>query len=78
MENTKLNTVAQKEREEDSVDLRYIVDVIWDLKYWIILSVFACLLAGYVYLKFTTPEYNRSATILIANDRMTGGMGYTY
>lgn len=75
MENTKLNTAAQKEREEDSVDLRYIVDVIWDLKYWIILSVFACLLAGYVYLKFTTPEYNRSATILIANDRMTGGMG---
>ena len=32
MENAKLNTAAQKEREEDSVDLRYIVDVIWDLK----------------------------------------------
>ena len=64
-----------REREDDSIDLRYIVDVIWDLKYWIVASVVAFLAAGYIYLKIATPEYTRSATLLIANDRMTGGMG---
>ena len=64
-----------REREDDSIDLRYIVDVIWDLKYWIVASVVAFLAAAYIYLKIATPEYTRSATLLIANDRMTGGMG---
>lgn len=64
-----------REREDDSIDLRYIVDVIWDLKYWIVASVVAFLAAGYIYLKIATPEYTRTATLLIANDRMTGGMG---
>ena len=69
------NTVSRDSRNEDSIDLRYIVDVVWDLKYWIILSVFLFLAAGYIYLKFKTPQYTRSATVLITNDRMTGGAG---
>ena len=74
MENKDIRTVQQDKREE-SVDLRYIVDVLWDLKYWIIASVVAFLAIGYVYLRFATPQYTRSATVLIANDRSTGGMG---
>lgn len=64
-----------REKKEDSIDLRYIVDVVWDLKYWIALSLVIALLAGYLFLKVKTPEYTRSATVLIANDRMTGGAG---
>ena len=63
------------EKKEDSIDLRYVVDVLWSLKYWIIASVFVLVLAGNVYIRMTTPEYTRTATVLIANDRMTGGMG---
>lgn len=63
------------EKKEDSIDLRYVVDVLWSLKYWIIASVFVLMLAGNVYIRMTTPEYTRTATVLIANDRMTGGMG---
>ncbi len=74
MENNTVK-IEQRERNEESVDLRYIVDVVWDLKYWIILSVFIAMLAGYLYLRIATPQYTRSATVLIANDRMTGGMG---
>ena len=60
---------------EESIDLRYIVDVIWDLKYWILLSVVTALVAGYIYIRTTTPKYTRTATVLVVNDRMTGGMG---
>ena len=69
------NTVSRDSRNEDSIDLGYIVDVVWDLKYWMNLSVFLFLAAGYIYLKFKTPQYTRSATVLITNDRMTGGAG---
>ena len=75
MENNTANNTVSKEKQEDSIDLRYIVDVIWDLKYWIILSVFVLMVFGYLYLRVATPQYTRSATVLIANDRMTGGMG---
>ena len=75
MENNTVNNTDPRARQEDSIDLRYIVDVLWDLKYWIILSVFVLMCMGYLYLRVTTPKYTRSATVLIANDRMTGGMG---
>ena len=73
--NANENNTVNKNKKEDSIDLRYIVDVIWDLKYWIIASVAVLMAAGYLYLKIATPQYTRSATVLIANDRMTGGMG---
>lgn len=57
------------------MDLRYIVDVVWDLKYWIIISVILAMVGGYIFLKAKIPQYTRSATVLIANDRMTGGSG---
>ena len=72
--NSNLNTEL-KDRNDDSIDLRYIVDVIWDLKYWIVISLVAFMAIGYLYLRFATPKYTRSATVLIANDRSTGGMG---
>ena len=77
MENNSVNNsnIEMREKKEDSIDLRYIVDVVWDLKYWIALSLVIALLAGYLFLKVKTPEYTRSATVLIANDRMTGGAG---
>ena len=75
MENNKSAGMDPREKNEDSIDLRYIVDVLWSLKYWIILSVFVLMLGGYFYLKTTTPQYTRSATLLIVNDRLTGGMG---
>ena len=75
MENNTANNTVSKDKQEDSIDFRYIVDVIWDLKYWIIASVAVLMAAGYLYLKIATPQYTRSATVLIANDRMTGGMG---
>ena len=75
MENNSNINTELKDRNEDSIDIRYIVDVVWDLKYWIIASVVAFLAIGYVYLRFATPQYTRSATVLIANDRSTGGMG---
>ena len=75
MEKNTANNIEQREPREDSVDLRYVVDVLWDLKYWILLSVFVAMIAGYMYIKTTTPQYTRTATVLVVNDRMTGGMG---
>lgn len=73
-----IKTSESRERfskKEESLDFRYIVDVIWDLKYWIIAAVVAALAVGYLYVRFSTPKYSRSATVLIANDRQSGGMG---
>ena len=73
--NNPVSSSFQRDKREDSVDLRYIVDVLWDLKYWILLSVAVAMIIGYLYIRTTTPRYTRTATVLVVNDRMTGGMG---
>lgn len=73
--NANENNTVNRNKKEDSIDLRYIVDVIWDLKYWIIAAVAAALVFGFIYIRLSTPQYQRTATVLIANDRLSGGMG---
>ncbi|WP_321479825.1 polysaccharide biosynthesis tyrosine autokinase [uncultured Bacteroides sp.] len=41
---------------------------------WFVASVIACLAIAYVYLKFTVPVYNISATIMIKDDKKGGQM----
>ena len=42
-------------KEDDSIDLREILETIWGLRLWIVLSVILCVGIAYTYVKYTTP-----------------------
>ncbi len=59
--------------EEDEIDLRAIYEVIKHNWYWFILSVIICLSAAIVYLMWAPKMYERTATVLIKDEKTSGG-----
>ena len=45
--------------------------------YWFVLSVTLCLLCGWLYLRYTAPVYQRSATVLVKDSRKGGSAEVT-
>lgn len=62
------------EIKDEGLDLRYFFDVVLSLKWWIVASVFVAMVIGYVCVRTAVPQYTRTATVLIANDRQSGGV----
>lgn len=60
-------------KEDDSIDLREILETIWGLRLWIVLSVILCVGIAYTYVKYTTPVYESTAGLLLVNDGARGG-----
>ncbi|MDL2228596.1 hypothetical protein LJC30_06895, partial [Odoribacter sp. OttesenSCG-928-L07] len=60
--------------QEATINLRQIVDTIWSLRYWIVLSVVIALITSYLIIKMTTPMYERKTSILLVNDDGKGNL----
>lgn len=58
---------------EDTLSLKFIIEIVMTHKLWIIISLVAALIFGLLYLQRTTPQYSRYSTLLV-NDRKKGGM----
>lgn len=61
------------EEKEEKIDFRAIIFnyiIQWP---WFIASLIICLSLAYVYLRYTTPVYNASASIIIKEDNKKGG-----
>ena len=81
--NENLNSVQQN--EESSMTLSDIWHLIWDYKWWYVLSVAVCIMIAVFYLYVTPPEYVRVAKVIINEDvqsnvmsdliTMAGGVG---
>ena len=53
----------------EKIDLRAELNKYLRYWYWFVLGALLCLLAGWLYLRYTTPEYNISSTLLIKDDK---------
>ena len=55
--------------QDESLDIREQFDKY--LKYWpyFIFSIFICLLSGYLYLRYTVPQYQAAATIFVKDEK---------
>lgn len=67
--NAQLNNSPQ---EEDPISIRDILDLVWRIRYWIILSAAVCFIFGFFYVKMQTPVYRRSTYIMLNNVGSTG------
>lgn len=54
------------------MDLRAIIDMVWNLRYWIVLSVFVALALGAVYLYRATKTYQANMLVMITTDKNAG------
>ena len=68
-ENNNPNQVSQ----QDGLQLRDILDLIWRLRYWIILSAIVAVVIGFWYARMQNPVYQRSTTIMLNNESSSGG-----
>ena len=56
-----------EEQGSSQFDIKSILSVVWGLRWWIILSVLACLVAAFAYIKVTRTQYTAQNTIVIVN-----------
>ena len=59
----------------EKIDLRAELNKYLRYWYWFVLGALLCLLAGWLYLRYTTPEYNISSTLLIKDDKKGSDLG---
>ena len=55
-------TTNEQTQNQDGLQLRDILDLIWRLRYWIALSAFVALILGFWYARMQNPVYQRSTT----------------
>ncbi|SHG29096.1 capsular exopolysaccharide family [Flavobacterium fluvii] len=67
-----LNNYSDEEQNED-FNLREAIERYLDHWQWFLLAVCLCVSIAYVYLRYTTPQYQASTTILV-KDEKKGGM----
>ena len=67
------NVGAEQESEINLADLLMAVRTNW---YWFALSIIVCVLVAVLYIKSTPKTYQRNASVLIRDDRQSGGGGF--
>ena len=83
--NKELNAEPVRTAEENSLNLRDIWNMIWDNKWWYVVSVAVCLFVAMIYIYVTPKTYVRTAKVIINEETganvmsdllsMTGGNG---
>ena len=68
MENNIENSSNKVADNDQEINIRDIFILIWNLKYWIIISIVAVLCASYLYLKTVTPIYNRTISVMLVRE----------
>ena len=66
MENSNLNSRFTIRKQE--VNIREVLDFIWRLKYWILVSLLITVGAAVIYLRMLTPIYERTTWIMMNRD----------
>ncbi len=62
-----------EEYQEEDIQLRAILEKYLIHWQWFVLGILLCIAVAYVYLRYTTPQYQASTTILV-KDEKKGGM----
>lgn len=64
---TNQNNIATE--EQASLSLMDLLGIFLHNWYWFLISIILCVSLGFLYVKITPPEYQRSATVLVKDDR---------
>ena len=67
------NTMQSDDDQNEDFDLRTVLEKYLIHWQWFVLGAFLCLTVAYVYLRYATPQYQASTTILV-KDEKKGGM----
>lgn len=59
--------------EEDTVDIRQILETVWGLRFWILLSLIVCFGIAYAYCLYKTPVYETSCSIMLVSEEGSKG-----
>lgn len=62
------NTITKNNRtvpQKQDISLSEIIDFIWRLRYWILISVLITVCAAFVYLRMLTPMYERATWVML-------------
>ena len=59
--------------DSSSIDLKKILNVIWGMKWIILLSILACLVAAYAYNRISRTRYPANSKILLVTKNSGGG-----
>ena len=57
------------EDQNEDFNIREAIERYLDHWRWFVFAVFLCLTLAYVYLRYTTPQYQASATILVNDEK---------
>lgn len=67
-ENKNIQPAHAGQEEDNGLNMQDIWHMIWDYKWWYILSIAICLVLGALYLYRTAPVYQRTAKLIIQED----------
>ena len=67
-ENKNIQPAHAGQEEDNGLNMQDIWHMIWDYKWWYILSIAICLVLGALYLYRTAPVYQRTAKLIIQDD----------
>lgn len=74
MNNMSSSKMNQEIEEEETLNLKEIVNKLLDNWIWFILSIFICVLVAFVYAKYTPPSYQINARVLVSDNEKGGGL----
>ncbi len=60
-------SASSEEEQSSGVDIKSILSVVWGMRWWILLSIFLCLVAGFCYIKATRTQFTAHNTIMVVN-----------
>lgn len=69
------NTPINNEQEELTIDYQALLQKCLKHWRWFVASVLACLIIAFIYLRYTAPIYNVTASVLIQQKDSKGGLG---
>lgn len=69
------NTLMNNEQDESTIDYQVLLQKCLKHWRWFIVSVLTCLIIALVYIRYTTPVYNVSASVLIQQKGQKGSLG---
>jgi len=67
------NNYSSEENQNEDFNLRDTLERYIENWRWFVLAVFLCVTVAFIYLRYTTPQYQASTTILV-KDEKKGGM----
>mgnify|MGYP003291730410 CR=1 FL=1 len=71
-----MDTYSQNnQNNQQTFNIKDILDLMWRLRIWVIICAIVALLAGFVYIRIQTPTYQRSITMMLNNDNAGGQAG---